>query len=265
MIKLTNVKAENNNVIPTLVLISGGPGLSSLTLRSMDILSRSFNLLYVDFPGLNDNPYRGDLTFDELSQALQSELQRINGPMYILGHSYGGFFAADLSLKMNVDGIICVATPFSEKSILAASENYEANKTHDLQRAEQTWEELQDDKSFAVWVSEYGQLYFTKPEGKFIILNDKVSAKFYLANGPDVLQMESMIPLLKQNKTRKLFIAGKQDKMLPELVLREDAERSGFDIFESVNNASHFVTFDQAEVVARLVEKFCSIRNWSER
>lgn len=258
MIKLTKVCTENNKS-PTLVLIPGGPGLSSLTLRSLDILCRSFNLLYVDFPGVNDTPYISDQTFDELSRSLQDKLQKINTPIYVLGHSYGGFFAADLSLKIKLDGIICVATPFSERSLVAATENYAANKSQALSFAEEEWGELQDDKSFAKWVSEYGELYFTKPEGKYLLLNDKVSARFFLANRSDARQKESILPLLKQDTTKKLFIAGESDGMLPEEILREDADRGGFE-FKSVSNASHFVTFDQAEIVAGQIENFCDIR-----
>ena len=259
MIKLTKVGSENNKS-PTLVLIPGGPGLSSLTLRSMDILCRSFNLLYVDFPGVNGNPYISDLTFDELSHGLQDELQKISGPKYVLGHSYGGFFAASLSLKMKVDGIICVATPFSEKSLIAASENYAASKSKELSSAEEEWGKLRDDKSFSKWISEYGELYFTKADGRSLLLDDKVSARFFLANRSDALQKEALLPLLKLDKTKKLFIAGKLDGMLPEEILKEDADRGGFD-FKSVNNASHFVTFDQAQIVAGLIEFFCDIRN----
>lgn len=258
MIKLTSVDSEIKEA-PVLVLIPGGPGLSSLTLRSMDILSRSFNLLYVDFPGVNGTTYTSDLTFNELSRALQDKLQKINAPIYVLGHSYGGFFAADLSLKMKLNGIICVATPFSERSLVAAGENYTAKKSQALSVADEEWRELQDDKSFAKWVSEYGELYFTKPEGKYLLLNDKVSARFFLANRSDARQKESILPLLKQDTTKKLFIAGKRDGMLPEAILREDADRGGFD-FNSVNNASHFVTFDQAKIVAGLIENFCDIR-----
>jgi pimeloyl-ACP methyl ester carboxylesterase len=254
MIQLTKVKSNIRNA-PTLILIPGGPGLSSLTLRSMDILSRTFNLIYVDFPGCNNNPYNADKTFDVLSAELESELKKINGSKFVLGHSYGGFFAADLSLKMKLDGIICVATPFSEKSLMTASGNYSDKKSPALVVAESDWEELQDNKSLAKWFSEYGELYFVKPEGEMLLLNDSVSASFFLANRSDALQKEAMLSLLKQNETTKLFIAGKKDQMLPEAILKEDAQNGGFE-FISVNNASHFVTFDQPESVAGLIEDF---------
>lgn len=254
MIKLTKVFSGKKDA-PVLILIPGGPGLSSATLRSMDILSRAFNLVYVDFSGVNGTPYDGDKSFDELSNELEAELRKINGSKFVLGHSYGGFFAANLSFKLKLDGIICISTPFSEKSLMAASENYTAKKSQALSSAEMEWESMQNDKSLAKWFSEYGQLYFMKPEGKDLLLTDKVSAQFFVANRSDAIQRESMLPLLKLDATKKLFIAGKQDGLLPEAVLKEDADLGGFN-FVSVNNASHFVTFDQPESVAGLIEDF---------
>jgi pimeloyl-ACP methyl ester carboxylesterase len=254
VIKLTRVNSEKKEA-PVLVLIPGGPGLSSLTLRSMDILNRSFNLLYVDFPGVNDNPYGENKTFDELSDALQMELQQISGTKYVLGHSYGGFFAADILLKNKCDGIVCIATPFSQRSLAGASTNYFEHMTDNLREAEVEWEASQSDQNFAQWVSKYGELYFVKPEGRELVLNDKVSAKFFLNNQEDALNKELMLPLLKKIQAKKLFIAGAQDKLLPPLLLNEDAVNGGFK-FLSVNNASHFVSFDQPEIVSGLIEDF---------
>jgi pimeloyl-ACP methyl ester carboxylesterase len=254
VIKLTRVNSEKKEA-PVLVLIPGGPGLSSLTLRSMDILSRSFNLLYVDFPGVNDNPYGENKTFDDLSDALQTTLAEISGTKYVLGHSYGGFFAADILLKNKCDGIVCVATPFSQRALAGASTNYSEHMTENLRKAEVEWEAKQNDQKLAQWLSEYGELYFVKTEGRELILNDKSSAKFFLNNQEDALNKELMLPLLKQVQSKKLFIAGVQDKLLPPLLLNEDAVNGGFN-FVNVNNASHFVSFDQPEIVAGLIEDF---------
>ena len=254
MIKLTKISCDIHSA-PSLVLIPGGPGLSSLTLRSMNILSRSCNLFYVDFPGTNSNPYFKNNSFEALSEALAFEIKKLNSPVYVLGHSFGGFFAADIAAKIKLDGVICVSTPFSENSLVIAEKNYSAKRTVALIDAEKEWEKTQDDNSFAKWLSEYGELYFTKETGKYLLMNDKVSAKFFLSNRSDANEKESMLKLLKENEVSKLFIEGKQDKMLTETILREDASKGGFN-FISVNNASHFVTFDQAESVACLIEDF---------
>lgn len=259
MIKLTKISSTTKDA-PSLVLIPGGPGLSSLTLRSMDILRRSFNLIYVDFPGTNDNPYIEDHSFNILSEALASEIKKLNSPVYVLGHSFGGFFVADIAERIKLDGVICVSTPFSEKSLLIAEENYTSRKTPALLNAENEWEKLQNDKSLAKWLSEYGELYFADDSGKELLLEDKVSAKFFLANRSEVSEMEAMLAMLKKNEAKKLFIAGQNDKMLPEDFLKEDSLNGGFK-FISIKNASHFVTFDQPELVARSIEDFMRQNN----
>ncbi|HLE12705.1 MAG: hypothetical protein A2504_16920 [Bdellovibrionales bacterium RIFOXYD12_FULL_39_22] len=257
MIKLTNISSKSKNA-PTLFLIAGGPGLSSITLRSMDVLARSFNLAYVDMPGTNGNPYTKDHSHQELSEALQLAVKQVAGKKFVLGHSYGGFLAADCLLAGVCDGIVCVATPFSDESLNDASKNYETHMTDALVAAGNEWGKKKDDRALARWLSEYGKLYFCNPDGKNLILNDKVSAKYFIANRGDIgptgsVDKVALLRNLSAYKCVRLFIAGAEDKLLPEKLLKEDSNRGGFD-FASVKDASHFVTFDQPEIVARLIE-----------
>lgn len=253
MIKLTSVLSAKANV-PTIFLIPGGPGLSSLTLRSLDILSRSFNLLYVDFHGTNGIPYTGKKTFEELSSELNKKIQNVTGAKFVLGHSYGGFFAGKAFVEGVVDGVVCVATPFSGNTLSMASENYRVHMTDSLAKAESQWNENQDDKSFAEWLSEYGSLYFKNPEGKSLLLNDKVSAQLFKDNRSEAQFIESLLALLANSNGKKIFISGGDDKLLMSENLKKDSDLGKFD-FNEVENASHFVTFDQPELVASLIEE----------
>lgn len=253
MIKITKIPSSKSNA-PTLFLIPGGPGLSSLTLRSLDILSRSFNLSYVDFHGTNGNPYTSKKTFEELSSELNQEIQNVSGVKFVLGHSYGGFFAAKVFLAGIADALICVATPFSKNTLSNAGNNYLSHMTEALSEAETQWSKSQDDKSFAKWVSEYGNLYFRNPEGKALLLNDKVSAQFFLDNRSDAQSLEYLLTSLAQKNGKKIFISGNDDKLLISENLNNDAGLGKFEFYE-IQDASHFVTFDQAESVASLIEK----------
>lgn len=253
MIKLTSVLSAKTNA-PTMFLIPGGPGLSSLTLRSLDILSRSFNLLYVDFHGTNDNPYTGKKSFDELSSELNKKIQNVAGAKFILGHSYGGFFAGKAFVEGIVEGIVCVATPFSKETLSRTGENYRAHMTDALVKAEYQWNANQDDKSFARWLSEYGSLYFKNPEGKSLLLNDKISAQFFKDNRSDAQSIEPVLTLLAQSKGKKIFISGDDDKLLLSENLKKDSALGKFEFYE-IENASHFVTFDQPERVSSLIEE----------
>ncbi len=207
----------------------------------------------MDFHGTNGNPYTGKKTFEELFFELNREIQSVSGAKYVLGHSYGGLFAAKAFVESAVDGLVCVATPFSKSTLSKAGDNYRTHMTDVLAKAESQWSELQDDKSFAKWVSEYGSLYFKNPEGKALLLNDKVSAQFFRDNRSDAQSLESLLTLLAQKSGKKIFISGSDDRLLLSENLKKDSDLGKFE-FSEVQTASHFVTFDQPEKVAGLIE-----------
>lgn len=252
MIKLTRVASLATNA-PKVFIIAGGPGLSSLTLRDLDLLNRSFELIYVDLQGTNGSEYKGKKSFLELSSAIADTVKGETGIKFALGHSFGGFFAAELLLREAVSGLVCISTPFSKTALSFANDNYAANKTHALAEAESAWSQRQDDASFAKWLSEYGTLYFKSYKGKEVVLADKVSSVFFRDNRGDVLDKESLIDSLSKIERTKIFIAGLEDKLLPVNVLKNDSQLGGFQFF-AIENASHFVTVDEPEKVAGLIE-----------
>jgi pimeloyl-ACP methyl ester carboxylesterase len=91
------------------------------------------------------------------------------------------------------------------------------------------------------------------PKGKELLLKDKTSASFFKDNRADASNMEALLESLNRIERPKVFICGKEDKLLPHEVLEKDAQLGKFEIFK-VENASHFVTFDQPESVAWLIE-----------
>lgn len=252
MIKLTRVASSTVNA-PKIFIIPGGPGLSSLTLRDLDLLSRSFELLYVDLQGTNGSSYKGKKTFSEISSSLADTIKKESGVKLALGHSFGGFFASEMLLRDLVSGLICISTPFSNTALSSANENYAANETSALTESEQTWSKKQDDPSFAKWLSEYGALYFKTAKGKELLLNDKVSSAFFKDNRSDVLDKESMLVSLSKIEKPKIFIAGQNDKLLSSSILKDDSQLGKFEFFE-IDDASHFVTVDQPVRVAGVIE-----------
>lgn len=106
---------------PKIFIIPGGPGLSSPTLRDLDLLKRNFELVYVDMQGTNGSDYQDRRSFAELSFSLTEVVQNESGLKYALGHSFGGFFASELFLREVVSGLVCLSTPFSQVSLLSAN------------------------------------------------------------------------------------------------------------------------------------------------
>lgn len=256
MIKLTSVLSgiETDN---HLVLIPGGPGLSSLTIRDFDLLKRSFHLHYVDFPGTNGNPYLGKKNFDELSDLLLDKLKEIDGKIFCLGHSYGGLFAVDVAIQTACEGIVCVATPFSKRSCEGADGNYEKGMTEALIQAEKSWNEGADDQAFRGWLKVYEGLWFAPhslEKGRRLMASDPVSAQFFLDNRGDINDKEPLLKAVSKWRGRKLFVAGEDDGLLSCEDLKEDAALGNFD-FVSIKGANHFVMVDQLNAVANLIEE----------
>ncbi len=258
MIQLTHVPCQKA-VGPSLVLIPGGPGLSSGTLRSLDMLKRSFHLYYVDFPGTNGVEADQSASFASLSRDLVDRVSNIKGPVFLFGHSFGGFFSARVALDLpKIGGLICAAVPFSAESQKSAYVNYIDAKRGALATAESEWERAPSDSSFSVWLSEYGELYFQKENvqaGKILLATDRCSHALFLSIRGEAKKMDSMAVELREWGGKKLFLTGAHDGLLPNDILQRDAERLGF-AFRSIVNASHFVAFDRPEVVAKSIEDF---------
>ena len=255
MIKLTRVQGPPSS--PTLVLIPGGPGISSLSIRAMDILSRSFQLIYVDFPGTNGNPYDKDRSFDELANGLVQAISNIPGEVITVGHSHGGFFAVKAAItNKHISGVVCISSPFTDQCFQAAVENFRSRKTPTLIAAEKSWDADPSDKTYALWLAEYGELYFSPEKlasGRELLANDPCSHKAFLHNQHDVKLMGALLDEFSHWQRPKLFLS--EDKgMIPTSALKKDADQGGFS-FEVIQGSSHFVMFDRPEDVARSIEK----------
>jgi pimeloyl-ACP methyl ester carboxylesterase len=256
MIKLTHVASAQPSA-PALLLIPGGPGLSSLTLRSLDLLRRSFELYFVDFPGSNGVPYDRDRSFDELSADLVAEVEKLGKPVNAFGHSFGGFFAAELALRSpRVNGIACVSAPFSLCALKSAKERFEASASPALIEAGDRFYADPTDANLAEWLSLYEGFYFapaTLKAGSELLRRDPVSARFFQNNRKDAIHMEPMLKRLPQWSGKKLFLAGAQDGLISSSIQKEDASVADAQFVE-IPEGNHFVTFDQPEAVAQAIE-----------
>lgn len=239
----------------SLFVIPGGPGLSSKTLKDLDLLSECFNLVYMDFGGVGESIYSGRQTFEEITSHFSKSIESCKSKHnYILGHSFGGILAANIFLNINVDGLVCISTPFSKISLENANKNYKKNMNPELTSAHEEWIKNQDDASYAKWLSNYGKMYFVNPEGGKLILQDKVSARYFKDNRSDASNKEYLLSKLKDNKKQKIFICGDEDQLISSECYMNDSNLGGFD-FVSIEKASHFVSFDQPLKLKTIIEE----------
>jgi pimeloyl-ACP methyl ester carboxylesterase len=221
-------------------------------------LRRSFSLHFVDFQGTGGLPYERDVSFEVLAQKLTREVASLGAEVYILGHSFGGFYAARVALDApNVKGLVCIDVPFTVRSLQGAGRAYDAVKDPTLKDAELAYLGMPSDLNFARWLSEYGELYFhpSKIEaGRKMLLADEMSAKLFTACRGDAPRLAPILTELSHWRAKRLFIAPEGDVLLSRSHLQAEVEEAGFD-YRVVKDAHHFVMFDQPEAVARLIEE----------
>lgn len=256
--------APGANKRPLVCFIPGGPGLSSSSLRSMDVLSRTFDLVYIDPPGTGgsaaDSP-----TFNGVWVSVRDSLKAFGRPLILCGHSFGGIYSVVLAndSQLNVVGLTIIATPLSIAAYKTATDGYNRGRSEALKAAEERYDREQTDENYAELLAAYGPMYFSAQnvaKGSEILRADKVSAKSFENILPALSRNSENIDfvgLLKKVVFPKLFIAGAEEVIFTPAALASDA--MGADCrFEVIQQASHFVTFDQPEAVAGLIESVFS-------
>lgn len=246
---------------PIVCFIPGGPGLSSMSLRSMDLLSRSFDLVYIDPPGTAGLDELPNPTFFSVVDALEAELLSLKRPIVLCGHSFGGLYAVEILSRRRLDvvGFCAIAVPFSNEAYAAATNQFNLHMTPELSAAGNRFDEKPTNENLAQLYGSYGVLYFsadTKKRGNSLLASDLVSAPSFVNILPVISERTPDIQftdLLRACALRKVMIAGAEDLLLPLEVLRVEAQATQCE-FHEVSSAGHFVTFDQPEAVARLIE-----------
>lgn len=235
-----------------ILLIPGGPGLSSNSIRAFDNLAPSYQLHYLDLCGTNDTIFKKS-TFEDICYQIKCYMDQLDGKKFILGHSFGGFIASKVSLLTNCEGLICLATPFTIEALIAAGDSYICKKNVELNKSEEEWVNNPSDKSFKNWLSEYQNLYFNDIDfGRKLIQKDNVSHRFFLQNRSDIKNNQNLLEELSFWNGRKLFIAGENDGLLPTSILQNDSLKGGFE-YKSIPDANHFMMWDQKQITIEIL------------
>lgn len=149
MINATSLGQGNN-----IVILPRGPGLSSNSIKAFDDFSIKYRVTYLDYCGTNGSP-NIRLTFNELVKEISTYIQQLKGDTILVGHSYGGFHASQVAMLIDCDALICLGTPFTTRSLSAASKNYESYNDELLKLTAKKWSLLKSKESFNNWLAEY--------------------------------------------------------------------------------------------------------------
>lgn len=251
---------KNSNQIKNLVLIPGGPGLGPISFDQLVENLKDINVYYYYPTGtLGDFSSEQNFSYQSQLSELKTEISKL-GNTIVLGHSFGGILATELALNSPelIDGLICIAAPFSKDSFDMASLAFSKVQSSESEKINIHFKENPTDENYKNWFSFYADLYFTKSNieaGKKMILADSASIKSFLAARAESSKKEHLLTNINASKTRRLYLAGLEDKLLPTSVLEKDAKGGGFK-YLTVKNAGHFVHFDQPKEVAELISTF---------
>lgn len=256
--------AEN---LGTICLIPGGPGLSSATMRSLDLLVRSFDLHYIDPPGTGgQNEVTAPDFFgvvDAIEEAIVEATAALQKPVILCAHSFGAYYAAEVirRKRAGVHALVAIGSPLSSESYRAASDIFSRQMTDELRAAIEDFKKRPTRQTLNRMLSRYGNFYFTErnvARGVEMILADQSSAASQVHLMPVISRREpsiDFIGILNGFSGPKLVVTGGDDVLFSPENLSADAQSIGAE-FAVVPNAGHFAMFDQPEDVARLIEQF---------
>ncbi len=244
----------------TAVLIPGGPGLSSSTLRGFDALAENFDLVLVDPVNPRTVSQGRSVSYNELKKnVLEGLVSLPSRRLILLGHSFGGILAADVALNstLSVSALVCVATPFSAESFSVIGRAYQEHMTDDLKLASERFNRDGTSDSFRNWLASYGKLYFAREieAGTELILRDDLCVEAFLGARSESAMKGQLLDDLKTSPFAKLFIAGELDMLFPLASAKSDAEKGGFD-FSSIQKAGHFCALDNPMATVLTIKNF---------
>ncbi len=185
---------------PVFVFLPGGPGLSSQTMRSLEELKRSADLVFVDPPGTGGHgpadftQFRSRDAFWEVLRSIEVELAKLNRPLILVGHSFGGFYAGSIALRdslngLDIRGVVFIATALRKNTFNTIMPErirlYEKAQSGQhgfspLAHARMHYMNEPSAANYAEWVANYGLLIFSEEslsQGRRLILGDPQHGK----------------------------------------------------------------------------------------
>jgi hypothetical protein len=253
-VKLTHLKSSHSTNKVSLLIIPGGPGLSSRTLKVFDELSDEFDIYYVDTQGTNGTAFNKDASVNKVIEAIDIKISQIDSKIILIGHSYGGLIASELINNKNVIGLLCISTPFTEIAFSKLIDNYQNSQTKELKAAEDNWLNKYSEISFKKWLASYGDLYFSEKNQENLILDDDTSYRFFLESKKFSFNFEEIKSKISKSNIMKIYAIGDKEMLLDREQSKIDAIDLSFEFYELKGNA-HFINKNGSQLIDAILKK----------
>lgn len=243
--------------LPVICFVPGGPGLSSETLRSMDFLKRTFDLAFIDPPGSGAARGSPAANFNEVIDSLRQSIKKLNRPVILVGHSYGGIYVGALALIADfpLKGVVFVDTVLIPEGWDVVERQYAQFAGEDYQKAKQAFKDAPSEETFKNQMVQSSFMFF-QPDyiesGRQLISRDRMGWRSAMAIESDPSETMEFAKNLKVLQIPKITIAGEFDRILPADFLKKQAAEVNSKFF--LVHSGHFPTFENPEEVARIFE-----------
>ncbi len=232
-------------------------------------LSKYYRCIVVDLPGYgksSKDKYKADMSFH--SKHLFQLMNKLEiGKFHIAGHSMGGQIAISMALSQpeKIESLMLMAPAGIETFTKQEIKIFESTSSV-KNLAELTDEQYKINLSLNFYqMDEKAQFMY---DDRMIIKNDPQITDYYYVINQGVMGMlnEPVFDKLKEVKAPVLVVYGKQDKLIPNKYLHPEmsteeigklAEENIPNVkLEMIDEAGHFVHFEQAEKVNELMINF---------
>lgn len=254
---------------PVMVVLPGGPGLSSHTVSTLSRLSSHSDVCLLNPPGTEGTTPLEINDYPSLVTDIEQALQSIDRNLILVGHSFGGILAADLGvrakLSAKVKGMAFLASPLSTDSmngVLKVTSEYDCNPAKEANDpakeagSRSCNSEKKKGHDFKEWFSKAGELYFAPrntERGVQMLLSDSSYPGLMPALSGALERLKTLMNDLKKSTARKISIGGDLDRLVPRSTLLEDGAKANIPTV-TLPATGHFVAFEEPDRVVDLIE-----------
>lgn len=189
----------------------------------------------------------------------KKKLRKLGRPLIAVGHSFGAVYAASIVTRANglkIEGFASIAGPVSAKGYEMIGPHADRFLTDETRGAEKRFFSNPTEEGWKHCLKLWGSSYFSAErleEGIQMLVSDQSSFSLMLAVAVPIMAGQIQLNLeqkLAHFRGPKLFVAGRNDRVVPLEAMNLDSESTGSQLV--VLDAPHWIPLEKATALAEL-------------
>jgi proline iminopeptidase len=246
--------------LPIVVVLPGGPGLSSGTVDAFSALNQDFDVCLMDSPGTGHTQALEHPTYDGVLADLEKAIVDTGREVILVGHSFGGIEAVELAVrgKFAVKRLVLLSTPLSKQSVdyqEAALTKFRENNPALVEADKKLQANPKDLAAFKEVLGLSGPLFFSPKgaqRGGRWLKKDLSAPSLASIAAEGKGHVELLRGKLAGLPFSKVSFASADDALLPIASLEKEARLFHASSFHSLKNVGHFPWIEDPSLVDRV-------------